>query len=333
GTEGVVGLSRWFEKIESVFQMSGCAIENQVKFLTCTMLDAALTWWNGNLRTLGHDAAYAMTWETLKKKMTDKYCPRGEIKKLEIELWNLKVKGNDVASYTQRFQELALMCTKFVFDEKEKVNKYIGGLPTNIHRNVMSARSKTLDEAIELANDLIDQKLRTYAERKTKNKRMADDASRNNHGQQQQPNKRQNVARAYTAGLGENKAYTENQPLCTKCNYHHTEQCAPKCNYCKNYSHATRHLMKNCPKLKNNGNANGNGRARGKAYVLGRGDSNPESNTITGTFLLNNRYALVLFDTGINRSFVSTAFSALINIAPVTLDNHYDVELADENII
>nr|GFB28819.1 reverse transcriptase domain-containing protein [Tanacetum cinerariifolium] len=68
-----------------------------------------LTWWNGHVRTLGHDAAYVMTWEILKKKLTDKYCPKGEIKKLEIELWNLKVKGNDVGGYTQRFQELALI--------------------------------------------------------------------------------------------------------------------------------------------------------------------------------------------------------------------------------
>nr|GEV01948.1 reverse transcriptase domain-containing protein [Tanacetum cinerariifolium] len=91
----------------------------------------------------------------------------GEIKKQEIKQWNLKVKGNDVASYTQRFQELALMCTKFVPDEKEKVDKYISGLPDNIHGNVMSARPKTLDEAIELENDLMDQKLRTYTKRKT----------------------------------------------------------------------------------------------------------------------------------------------------------------------
>nr|GFC53096.1 reverse transcriptase domain-containing protein [Tanacetum cinerariifolium] len=86
GTEGVVGLSHWFEKMESVFYISGCAVENQVKFATCTMLNAALTSWNGHVRTLGHDAAYAMTWEALKKKLTDKYCPKGEIKKLEIEL-------------------------------------------------------------------------------------------------------------------------------------------------------------------------------------------------------------------------------------------------------
>ncbi|GJW31906.1 putative reverse transcriptase domain-containing protein [Tanacetum coccineum] len=185
GTKGVVGLSQWIEKMESVFHIRSCAIDNQVKFATCTLLGNALTWWNGHVRTLGHDAAYAMTWGTLKKKLTNKYCPKGEIKKLEIELWNLRVRGNDVAAYTQRFQELALMCTNFLADEIEKVDKYISGLPDNIHGNVMSARPKTLDEAIELANDLMDQKLRTYAERQNDKKRKADDSSRNN----QQPHK------------------------------------------------------------------------------------------------------------------------------------------------
>ncbi|GKD03002.1 putative reverse transcriptase domain-containing protein [Tanacetum coccineum] len=133
-------------------------------------MNAALTWWNGSkIRTLGPEA-YAMTWEVLKKKMTDKYCPQGEIKKLEIELWNLKVKGNDVPAYTERFQELTLICTKFVANETEKVDKYISGLPDNIYGNVKSARPKTLDETIELANDLMDQKLRTYAERQSDNK-------------------------------------------------------------------------------------------------------------------------------------------------------------------
>ncbi|GKF79184.1 hypothetical protein Tco_0234752 [Tanacetum coccineum] len=105
--------------------------------------------------------------------MTDKYSPHGEIKKLEIEMWNLK----------------------FVANETEKVDKYINGLPDNIYGNVKSARPKTLDETIELANDLMDQKLRTYAERQSDNKRKADDSSRNNHGHQQQPFKRQNVTK------------------------------------------------------------------------------------------------------------------------------------------
>ncbi|GJQ89777.1 reverse transcriptase domain-containing protein [Tanacetum coccineum] len=324
GTEGIVGLSQWIENMELVFRISGCAIENQVKFATYTLLGATLTWWNGHVRTLGHEAAYAMTWGTFKKKLSDKYYPNGEIKKLEIELWNLKI------------------------------DKYIGGLPDNIHGNVMSARPKTLDFAIELDNDLMDQKLRTYAERQNENKRKADDSSRNNH--QQQSHKRQNVARAYTAGPGEKKVYTGDLPLCTKCNYHHTGQCAPKCGKCKRYGHATTdcrantnnnnnnnknqkaracyecgntgHMRRDCPKLKNLGKGNGNGTAQGRAYALGGRDASPDSNVITGTFLLNNRYATILFNTGADRSFVSNTFSALIDITPTTLENHYDVELA-----
>ncbi|GJX90403.1 putative reverse transcriptase domain-containing protein [Tanacetum coccineum] len=306
-----------------------------------------------------HDASYAMTWGTFKKKLTDKYCPNCEINKLEIELWNLKVRGNDVAAYTQHFQELALMCTKFLADETAKIDKYISGLPDNIHGNFMSARPKTLDFAIELANDLMDQKLRTYAERQNENKRKADDSSRNNH--QQQPHKKQNIARAYTVGPGEKKVYTRDLPLCTKCNYHRTRQCAPKCGKCKRYGHATtdcrvntnnsnnnnknqkagacyecgntRHMKRNCPKLKNHGNSNGNGLAQGRAYALGGRDASPNPNIITGTFLFNDRYAKILFDTGADRSFVSNTFSTLIDITPTTLDNHYDIELADGKII
>nr|GEY39505.1 reverse transcriptase domain-containing protein [Tanacetum cinerariifolium] len=127
--------------------------------------------------------AFAMTWGVLKKKMMDKYCPQGELKKLEIELWNLKVKGNDVSTYTNHFQELTLICTKFIADENEKIDKYISGLPDNIYGNVKSSKPRTLDETIELTNDLMDQKLHTYAER-AYNKRKTDDTSRNNHGHQ-----------------------------------------------------------------------------------------------------------------------------------------------------
>ncbi|GKF11443.1 hypothetical protein Tco_0049369 [Tanacetum coccineum] len=95
-----------------------------------------------------------------------------------------------------------MVCTKFVANETEKVDKYINGLPDNIYGNVKSARPKTLDETIELANELMDQKLRTYAERQTDNKRKADDSSRNNHCHQQQSFKRQNVIKIYNMGTG-----------------------------------------------------------------------------------------------------------------------------------
>nr|GEW75519.1 hypothetical protein [Tanacetum cinerariifolium] len=172
GTEGVVGLSHWFEKMELVFHISVCGSENQ---------------------------------ETLKKKMTNKYCPR------------------------------ALICTKFVSDEKEKVDKYIGGLLDNIHGNFMSARPKTLDEAIELANDLMDHKLRTYVERQNKSKRKFD-----NNNQAQQLSKRQNVAQAYAFRTGERKEYAGTLLLYNKCKFHHNGRCTTKCANCKKVGHLTR---------------------------------------------------------------------------------------------
>nr|GFB75998.1 reverse transcriptase domain-containing protein [Tanacetum cinerariifolium] len=90
--------------------------------------------------------------------------------------------------------------------------------------------------------------------------------------------------------------------------------------------------LRNCPKLKNHGNGSGKCVAQGRVYALGGREASPDSNVITGTFLLNNRYAKILFDTGADRSFVSTTFSALIDITPTTLENHYDVELADRKI-
>ncbi|GJX04313.1 putative reverse transcriptase domain-containing protein [Tanacetum coccineum] len=254
GAEGVVGLTRWIEKMESVFNISGCAVENQVKFATCTLLGAALTWWNGQIRTLGPEA-YAMTWEVLKKKMTDKYCPQGEIKKLEIELWNLKVKGNDVPAYTERFQELTLICTKFVANETEKVDKYLSGLPDNIYGNVKAAKPKTLDETIELANDLMDRKLLTYAERQSDNKRRADDSSRNNHNHQQQPFKRQNVASLSHMGTSERKPYGGSLPKCNQfAIFHHMPVLTQRCHKLNKLGHFARdcgvlgHFISDCPK-------------------------------------------------------------------------------------
>ncbi|GKF55001.1 reverse transcriptase domain-containing protein, partial [Tanacetum coccineum] len=127
GTEGVVGLTQWFEKIESVYSISNCTVACQVKFATCTLQGNALTWWNSHVKTTTPEDAHAMPWRTLKKIMTDKYCQRGEIKKLEFEMCNLKVKGTDVVTYSQRFQELALMWDRMFPEEIDQVEKYVGG--------------------------------------------------------------------------------------------------------------------------------------------------------------------------------------------------------------
>nr|GFB48600.1 reverse transcriptase domain-containing protein [Tanacetum cinerariifolium] len=163
GIEGVIELTRWFEKMESVFSISNCTASNQVKFAIYTLQDDALTWWNSYVNTTTTEEAYAMTWATLKKKMTGKYCPSGEIKKIETEMWNLKVKGNDVVAYNQRFQQLALMCSRMFPEEVDKIKKYISGLPDMILGSIKASRSKTMQEVIEFTTKLMEDKTRAYA--------------------------------------------------------------------------------------------------------------------------------------------------------------------------
>ncbi|GKD48530.1 putative reverse transcriptase domain-containing protein, partial [Tanacetum coccineum] len=200
------------------------------------------------------EAAHAMPWAALKKMMTDKYCPRGEIKKIETEMWNLKVKGTDVVTYSRRFQQLALMCSRMFPEEIDKIEKYIGGLPDMILGSVKASKSKTMQEVIEFTTELMEDKTHAYAERQAERKRKNDDLSKNNQNQQ---NKRQNTGQAYTAGNSDRKPYAGSKPLCSKCNYNHEGPCPPRCNNCKRVGH----LARDCrvrPANNNNNRSNNN---------------------------------------------------------------------------
>nr|GFB32671.1 hypothetical protein [Tanacetum cinerariifolium] len=285
GTEGVVGLTRWFEKIESVFSISN---------------------WTSSNQTTTPEAAHAMTWVTLKKKITDKYYPRGEIKKIEAEMWNLKVKGTDVVACNRQFQQLAVMCSRMFPEEIDKIEKNIGGLPDMILGSVKASKSKTMQEVIEFTAELMEDKTRAYVERQADNKRKSEDIARNN--QNRQPNKRQNTGQAYTTGNGDRKLYVGSRPLCSKCNYNHEGPYPPKCNNYKRVGHLTKdcrsrpannnnrnnnnqqgngcfecgaqgYFKRNCPKLKNNdrGNQAGNEKAPARVYAVGNAGANPDN--------------------------------------------------------
>ncbi|GJX63711.1 putative reverse transcriptase domain-containing protein [Tanacetum coccineum] len=223
-TKGVVGLTHWFKKMETVFNISKCPSKYQVKYATCTLQDNALTWWNSHKRTIGVDAAYVMKWVGLIKLITEVF-----------------------------------------------------------------------QNAICIANQLMDKKLQGYAARSAKNKRKMESNPRVNRGQQP-PFKRQsvsgqNVAKAYTAGNNKRRGVGNKT-----------------------------------------GNKMGNNEAMARAYAIGGGGANPDSNVVMGTFFLNNYYASMLFDSGADRSFVSSTFSALLDVAPSTLNTSYAVELADGRI-
>ncbi|GKE98164.1 putative reverse transcriptase domain-containing protein, partial [Tanacetum coccineum] len=128
GTEGVVGLKRWFEKIEQVFKICKCAEDDKVKFAI-----------------------------NVKVMMTTEYYPATKIQRMEQELWTLTLKGDDIEAYSNRFHELVLMCPELVSTESKKIEKYIHGFPERIKRNITSSKLATLHEAINMARKLVDQ--------------------------------------------------------------------------------------------------------------------------------------------------------------------------------
>nr|GEU36162.1 hypothetical protein [Tanacetum cinerariifolium] len=241
-------------------------------------------------RTIRIDEANEMTWKDLMKMMIEVYCPRNEIQKLENKLWNLCVKGTD-------------------------------GLPDNIQGDVTSSKPVRLQDAIGMANGLMDQKLRVYAARSAEQKRKFDNNPRGPCTVKCTNCKKVDHMARYCKTVF--AAQTPRAPM--------ANQRVVTCFRCSSQGY----YKSDCPKLKNknHGNKASSNDARGRAYALGGGDGNLDSNVVTGTFLLNNHYAYILFDSRADRSFISTTFSALIDIPPTSLEVSYTVELADGRIV
>nr|GEZ97733.1 hypothetical protein [Tanacetum cinerariifolium] len=105
-----------------------------------------------------------------------------------------------------------------------------------IHGRMRASKPQTMQDAIKIATKLRNKKISTLVECQTANKKRLDNTSKNNQNQQQ-PNKRQNTSRAYTARHGDKKHYSGSKPLCSKCNYNHDGPCAPKCHKCNRVGH------------------------------------------------------------------------------------------------
>ncbi|GJT11559.1 putative reverse transcriptase domain-containing protein, partial [Tanacetum coccineum] len=251
GTEGVVGLRRWIEKVEQVFETCKCVEED-------------------------------------KTMMTAEYCPAIKIQRMEQELWTLTLKGDDIEAYNNHFHDLALMCPELVPTKKKKIEKYVRGFPERIKGNITSSKPATLHDVINMARELVEHAVQAPAE---------------------------------------GRGYAGNLPSCNHCNSHHNGRCPPKCQKCQRTGHQEKdcrvrvpgagvnplqdmtcygcgekgHFKDKCPKGRNQRNEG----AHARAYVVVENlQQNP--NVVTGTFLLNDHYACILFDSGAEKSFVSS---------------------------
>ncbi|KAI3774607.1 hypothetical protein L1987_49166 [Smallanthus sonchifolius] len=369
GTEGAVGLMRWIEKMESMIDISECTADCMVKYSTCSLTDKALTWWNSQVKTLGRQTAYELSWEDLKAMMIEEYCPRNELQKIEYEMWNLQMTGDDVAGYTDRFNELAILVPHMVTPEYKKVERYLWGLAPQIRSLVTSSNPMDAKSAITLAFKLRDNAVRDglFEKKETEEGRSGEKRKwfgKPSNQNRNQSYKRPETMKAFVANTVEQNGYLGARPRCDNCGYHHSGKCT-QCGKCKKYGHLAhncrsnanpnkinqvagkvnpgtermnqgcfecgdpKHFRKDCPKLKNRND----NQARGRAFVMGAGDARQDPNIVTGTFPINNHYASILFDTGADLSFVSNDFKSLLGIKPSKLDQKYTIELANGKLI
>nr|GEW24368.1 hypothetical protein [Tanacetum cinerariifolium] len=380
GDKGAVGLCRWFERMESTFGISECAERRKVKFATATLHGRALTWWNSHVATLGLEVANGKPCAEVKKMTIDKFCPIEEVQRLIDELRHLKLRDTNIAAYTERFNELALLCPDVVPNEKKKVELYIKELPEVIKGETTSSRPTMLNEAVRMAHTLMEQKIQAKNKRidesnkrrwennnqgGNNNRNKNDNRNNNNHNNcgnyrdnnrhNQYNQRRQDGARAMTVSHNNVVDQGGPAPKCNRCGLCHFGDCLAKCTKCNKRGHMTKdcrargmatrvnalpiracyecedrnHDRSRCPNLSDQRGGN----ATNRAYALREAEQGQGPNVVTGTFLLNNRYARVLFDSGSDKSFINSGLTHLIDIKPIRLNISYEVELADEKLV
>ncbi|GJY41429.1 reverse transcriptase domain-containing protein [Tanacetum coccineum] len=153
--------------------------ENKVTFATGTLTDDALSWWNAYAQPIGIDRANRITWTELRRLLTNKYCPRTGVRKMEDKLYNLTVKGNNHKTYIRRFLELAVLCPNMVPNIEKLLEAFIRGLPRSIKGNVTASKPQTLEEAITITQRLMDQVTKHNSEQGTNDHKRKFDDERN----------------------------------------------------------------------------------------------------------------------------------------------------------
>nr|GEX23481.1 putative reverse transcriptase domain-containing protein [Tanacetum cinerariifolium] len=146
GKGGVVFLTRWIEKMENLQDMSGCSIDQKVKYTAGSFMGKALTWWSSQIRTLSREVAVSMSWNDFKFMMIEEFCLGHVMQKLETELWNHVMVGATHATYTDRFHKLARLVTHLVTPKSRKIERYMYCLALQIHGMVAATEPTTMQK-------------------------------------------------------------------------------------------------------------------------------------------------------------------------------------------
>ncbi|GJX48634.1 reverse transcriptase domain-containing protein [Tanacetum coccineum] len=297
GTEGAVGLIRWFELAELVFSRSNYTEDYKVKFATGTLTEEALSWWNSFAQPIGIEEAYKITC------LMPNYGANSE-KLMEVFIEGLprSIEGNVIASKPQTLEEAITITQRTFNNNNYQNNRNNNRKRNNDHQQQQNRRQETV---------------RAYAVTPTENNRytgslpLSKKCTLHHRGPWTVKCQTCNKVGHLTRNCRNKGSATGSnlQPVSVTCH-----ACGEKGHYKNQYSKA-------------------NNYACGRAYFLREKNAHQDPNIVTGMFLLNQHLARVLFDSGAGKSFVSKSLASMLNIPPITLDTTYDIEMADGNLV
>ncbi|KAJ9555770.1 hypothetical protein OSB04_010384 [Centaurea solstitialis] len=337
----------WLREMEMAFEASECDSSQRVKFASHLLKGEALTWWNLTRSSLTPEVYAKLSWTEFKKKMLEKYCSERALDKIEDEFRGLKKGNNPISFYAKDFLEKLGMVEHLAPDEKSKIKAYSRGLPAEIKSAVRIARVTTLHEAIEeslrIEDDITQARVEGYqAGQKRKFEEAAASA---------RPSK--------TFQDGRRGGYRNEAKWCNRCRSKHFGLCrrdppaSDTCGKCGKRGHLARdcvvrvavcyeckepgHYRDACPKFKKAATGGSSGSvARGevlpkvtsRAFQMTATEAREASDLVSGTFLVNSIPALVLFDTGVERSFVHDTLARKFTMPTTPLSDALVVEVA-----
>nr|GEW08078.1 zinc finger, CCHC-type, retrotransposon Gag domain protein [Tanacetum cinerariifolium] len=287
GKGGAVVLTRWIEKMENVQDMSGCSIDQKVKYTVGSFVGKALTWWNSHIRKLSREVTVSMLWNDFKFMMIEEFCPSHEMQKLKTELWNHAMVGASHDAYTDRFHELARLVPHLVTPESRKIEMYVYGLAPQIRRIIAATEPKTMQKAVRISVALTDEAVRNGSIMKVEKRGNVGEPSKDKNGRDD--NKRTRTGNVFattdcrSVPRNVNPVNARNSPVktCYKCGS--TDNVRPTCPRL-NKAQGPEGNRPNQVSAKNVGQGRGNqgNQARGRAFMLGAEEASQDPNIVTG---------------------------------------------------